>query len=149
MVLNQVWMIRFFSRGELYGSKFSFCSDLYADVIANIILLHIFINLKTVFISWNSILKLKSFIQIGTFILIHKKQPTLRVAVNFVDETKHCASINHIDTPLQRYNTRKYSLGESILLAKTTKCTFLYILGVWMTTDNNFPRVGVSYNLKF
>ena len=29
--------------------KFSYCSNLYADVIANVILLHIFINLKIVF----------------------------------------------------------------------------------------------------
>ena len=49
--------------------KFSFCSHLYADVIANILLLHIFINLKIVFISLNIILDLKSFIQIDIFII--------------------------------------------------------------------------------
>ena len=36
-----------------------------------------------------------------------------------------------------RYNTRKYSLGDSILLAKTKEYTLLYIpnkfQGVWMT----------------
>ena len=79
--------------------KFSFCSNLYADIIANIILLHIFINLKIVFNSWNMILKLKSFIQIGTYI-INKKRLTSRVAINFVDETRYCTSINHLDTPL-------------------------------------------------
>ena len=44
------------------------------------ILLHIFIILKIVFNSWNMILKLKSFIQIGTYI-IHKKRLTSRVAI--------------------------------------------------------------------
>ena len=62
-----------------------------------IILLNIFINLKIVFNSWNMILKSKSFIQIGTYI-IHKKRLTSRVAINFVDETRYCTSINHLDT---------------------------------------------------
>ena len=78
--------------------KFSFCSNLYADVIANIILLHIFINLKIVFNSWNMILKLNFFIQIGTYI-IRKQRLTSRVAINFVDETRYCTSINHLETP--------------------------------------------------
>ena len=34
----------------------------YVDALVNIHLLQIFIDLKTVFISWNMILKLKSFI---------------------------------------------------------------------------------------
>ena len=67
--------------------KFSFCSNLYADVIANIVLLHIFINLKIAYNSWNIILKLKSFIQMGTFIIL-KELLTSRVAINFVDETR-------------------------------------------------------------
>ena len=91
--------------------------------------------MKIVFNSWNMILKLKSFIQIGTYI-IHKKRLTSRVAINFVDEPRYCTSINHLDT--QKYNTRKYSLGDSILLAKSAECTFLYIPGkfhgVWMAT---------------
>ena len=41
-------MIRFFAVVNYMVRKFSFCSNLYADVIANIILLHIFINLKIV-----------------------------------------------------------------------------------------------------
>ena len=65
--------------------------------------------------------EVKSFIQIVTFI-IHKKRLTSHVAVNFVDQTRYCTSINHLGTPLQRD-----SLGESILLAKTTDCNFLYI----------------------
>ena len=125
--------------------KFSFCSNLYADVIANIIPLHIFINLKIVFNSWNVILKLKSFTQKGTYI-IHKKRLTSRVAINFVDETRYCTSINHLDTPLYKYNTRKYPLGDSILLVKSTECTVLYIPGqfhgVWITT---FFRGSVFY----
>ena len=39
-------MIRFFAVVNYMVRKFSFCSNLYADVIANIILKHIFINLK-------------------------------------------------------------------------------------------------------
>ena len=99
VVFNKIWMIRFFAVVNYMVRKFSFCSNLYADVIANIILLHIFINLKIVFSSWNMILKLKSFIQIGTYI-IHKKRLTSRVAINFVDETRYCTSINHLFTPL-------------------------------------------------
>ena len=99
LVFNKIWMIRFFAVVNYMIRKFSFCSNFYADAIANIILLHIFINLKIVFYSWNMILKLKSFIQIGTFI-IHKKRLTLRVAINLVDETRYCTPINHLDTPL-------------------------------------------------
>ena len=90
--------MRFFAVLNYMVRKLSFCSNWYADIIANIILLHIFINLKPVFNSWNMILKLKSFIQIGTYI-IHKKRLTSRVAINFVDETRYCTSINHFDTP--------------------------------------------------
>ena len=49
VVFNKIWMIRFFAVVNCMVRKFSFCSNLYADVIANIILLHIFINLKIVF----------------------------------------------------------------------------------------------------
>ena len=99
VVFNKIWMIRFFAVVNYMVRKFSFCSNLYADVIANIILLHIFINLKIVFNSWNVILKLKSFIQIGIYI-IHKERRTSRVAINFVDETRYYTSINRLDTPL-------------------------------------------------
>ena len=71
---------------------------MYADVIANIILLHVFINLKIIFNSWNMILKWKSFIQMGTYV-IHKKRLTSRVAINLVDETRYYTSINHLDIP--------------------------------------------------
>ena len=92
VVLNKVWMIRFFAVVNYMVGKFSFCRHLCADVIANIILLNIFISLKIVFISFNMILKSKSFFQIVTFI-IHKKRLTSSVAVNFVDETRHCTSM--------------------------------------------------------
>ena len=69
------------------------------------------------------ILKLKSFIQIGTFIF-HKKFLTTRVPI---EETRFSTSIYHLDTLLWRYNTRKYSLGELILLAKSTEYTLFYI----------------------
>ena len=77
--------------------KFLFCSKFYVDVIANIYLLHIFLDLKTVFISCNMIIKLKSSIQIGTFIF-HKKFLTSRVADNFL-ETIYSASIYHLSNP--------------------------------------------------
>ena len=96
---NKICMIKFFAVVNYMVRKFSFCSYLYADVIAKIILLHIFINLKIVFNSWNMILRLKSLIQISIYI-IHKKLLTSRVAINFVDETRYCTSINHLDTPL-------------------------------------------------
>ena len=117
--------------------KFSFCYILNVDVLAKIYLLHIFIDLKTVFISWNMILKLKSFIQIGTRIS-HKKILTPHVAVYLLDETWYSASIYHLVTQLWRCNTQKYSLGESIFLAKSKDYTLLYISDkfhrVWMTT---------------
>ena len=77
--------------------KFSFRSNFNAYLIANIIL-YISLSIWKV-ILWNMILKLTSFIQIGTFI-IHKKRLTSRVAINFVDETRYCTSIKHMDTPL-------------------------------------------------
>ena len=72
------------------------------------------------------ILKLKFFIQIVTFIF-HKKLLTKRVPVNFLEETRFSTSIYHLDTPLWRYNTRKYSLGEFILLAKSEEYTLFDI----------------------
>ena len=57
-VFNKIWMIRLFTVVNYMVRKFSFCSYLCEDVIANIILLHIYINLKKGFISWNMILKL-------------------------------------------------------------------------------------------
>ena len=99
VVFSKIWMIRFFAVVNYMVRKFSFGSNFYADVITNMTLLHIFINLKIVFNLWNMILKLKSFIQIGTLI-IHKKRLTSRVAINFLDETRYCTSINHSDTPL-------------------------------------------------
>ena len=91
------------------------------------------------------ILKLKSFIQKGTFIF-HKKFLTTRFPVNFLDETRYSTSIYHLDTPLWMYNTRKYSLGELILLAKFKEQNLLYIRdkfqGVWMT---QIFRMSVFY----
>ena len=56
--------------------------------------------------------------------------------VNFLEETRFSTSIDHLDTQLLRYNTRKYSLGVLILLAKSKEYTLLYIpdkfQGVWM-----------------
>ena len=96
------------------------------------------------------ILKLKSIIQIGTFIF-HKKFLTTRVPVNFLDETRFSTSIYNLDTPFWRYNTRKYSLGELILLAKSNEYTLLYILdkfqGVWMTKI--FRRSVLDRSLSF
>ena len=99
VVFNKIWMIRFFAVVNYMVRKISFCSNLCTDVIANINLLHISFNLKIVLYSWNMILKLKSFIQIGTYI-IYKKRLTSRVANNFEDETRYCTSIYHLDTPL-------------------------------------------------
>ena len=100
---------------------------------------------KTYFISWNMILKLKSFTRIGTYIF-HKKFLTTRVPVNFLDGTRYFTSIYRLHTQLWRYNTRKYSLGELILLAKSKEYTLLYIMdkfqGVWMT---NFFRMSVFH----
>ena len=62
--------------------KFSFCSHLFVDVLANIFFLHIFIDLKAVFILWNDP------IQIGTF-TIHKKRLSSHVAINFIDDTRY------------------------------------------------------------
>ena len=74
--------------------KFSFCSNFYGDVLANFYLLHIFVDLKTVFLLWNMFLKLKSLNQIGTFIF-HKAFLAPHVGVNFFDETRYSTSIYH------------------------------------------------------
>ena len=52
---------------------------------------------------------------------------TTRVPVNFLDETRLSTSIYHLDTPLWWYNTRQYSLGELILLAKSKEYTLCFI----------------------
>ena len=101
VVFSRIWMIRCFAVVNYTVQKFSFCSNFYVDVQAYIFLLHIFIDFKTVFISWNTILKLKSFIKICTFI-IHKKRLTSRVAVNFDDENRYSSSIIHLKSPLLR-----------------------------------------------
>ena len=91
------------------------------------------------------ILKLKSFIQIGNSIF-HMKFLTTHVPVNFLNEARYSTSIYHLDIPLWTYNTRKYSLGELILLAKSKEYTLLYIpdkfQGAWMT---KFFRRSVFY----
>ena len=80
--------------------------------------------------------EVKIFYSDGYFIF-HKNFLTTRVPVNFLEETRFSTSIYHLDTPLWRYNTRKYSLGELILLAKSKEYTLFYIpdkfQGVWMT----------------
>ena len=107
-------------------------------------IIHLY-RLKTYFISWDMILKLKSFIQIGTFIF-HEKFLTTRVPVNFLDETRYSNWIYHLDTPLWRYNTRKYSLGELILLSKEHALLYIHVpdkfQSVWMT---KFFRMSVFY----
>ena len=65
-------MIRFFAMVNYMVRKFSFCSNLYVDVIENINLLHTFINFKLVFISLNMILKLKSLIRYAILLFIRK-----------------------------------------------------------------------------
>ena len=45
-IVNYIWMIRFFAIVNYMVQKFSFCSNFYVDVLANIDLLHIFIDLK-------------------------------------------------------------------------------------------------------
>ena len=102
VILNKTWMMRFFAVVNYMVRKFSFCSNLYADVSANKILLHIYINLKIVFISWKMILKIKSFILINTFI-IHKKVLTSHMAVDFVDETRYYTSTSILKVLLKQY----------------------------------------------
>ena len=70
--------------------------------------------------------EVKIFYSDGYFIF-HKKFLTTRVPVNFLEELRFSTSIYHLDTPLWRYNTRKYSLGELIVLAKSKECTLFYI----------------------
>ena len=89
------------------------------------------------------ILKLKSFIQVGMF---QKKFLTPGVAVNLDDETRYSTSIHvyHLGTPLWRYNTPKYFLGESILLAKSKEYTLCYIRKILgHLNDKIFLQVGV------
>ena len=72
------------------------------------------------------VLRLKSFYS-DMFFYISQEFLTPRVAVNFLGETRYSTSIYHLGTPFWSYNTPKYSLGESILLAKTKEYIWLYI----------------------
>ena len=93
-------MIIFFAEVKYMVRKFSFCSNFYADVHSNIYLLNIVVDFQTVFISWNLILKLNSFIQIGTFVF-HKKFLTPRVAVSNIPRYFYFASLMKEDSLLR------------------------------------------------
>ena len=95
------------------------------------------------------ILKLNSFIQIGTFFYKKCTCITPRVALNFLDETRFSTSVYYLDTPLRRYNTRTYSLGKYILLAKTKEYTFLYMYLPHTYTIMKIICVQKSTNVKF
>ena len=71
-------------------------------------------------------LKLRSFYS-DRYFYISQEFLTPRVAVFFLGETRYSTSIYHLGTPFWSNNTPKYSLGESILLAKTKEYTLLYI----------------------
>ena len=60
-------------------------------------------DLKTDFILWNMILKLKSFIQIST-VIFSVETTILCVAVYFFDETRYSTSIYHLVTQFWRYS---------------------------------------------
>ena len=94
VVFDKIWIIRFFAVVNYMVRKFSFCSNIYADVIANIIFLHIFINLKIAFNSWNMILMLKSVILIGTFIIHKKRVGVLYNLKQFCSKGWLCVLIN-------------------------------------------------------
>ena len=150
VVFSKIQMIRLVAVVNYMIPKFSFCSHFYGDVLENINILHIFVDLKTVFISWNMMLKLNSFNQIGIF-KFWKKLLTLPVVDDFLDETICCTSIYHLVTQIWMLNTQKYSLRESILLTQTKEYTLLYIpdkfQGIWMT---KFFRMSVFYiSLKY
>ena len=66
-------------------------------------------------------MKLKYSIQIG-IIIFYKKLLTLHVTVSFLDITRNSTwYITRL--PNWSYNTQKFSLGESILLAQTKEYT--------------------------
>ena len=113
-------MIRFFAVVNYMVRKFSFLSRKHLPLTQ----FDQFEN-SFYFIKHNPEVKIFLFrYLLGTFIF-HKKFHTC-VAVNFLDETIYSTSIS-LGTPLWRSNTRKYSLGDSILLAKTKEYTMLYI----------------------
>ena len=62
-------------------------------------------------------------------------------------------SIYHLVTQIWRQNTQKYSLGESILLAKTIEYTLMYNVYTRQVSgrlnDKIFSHVGVWYILKY
>ena len=68
--------------------------------------------------------------------------PTLCGAVNLLNETRYSMFIYHLVTSPWRYSTWKYSLGESLLLAKTKDYTLLYIV-LGRLNDKLFSGVGV------
>ena len=129
-------MIRFFVVVNYMVQKFSFCSNFYVDVFANIYLLHILIDSKTVFISWNMTLKLKSLIQTGT-VIFHKKFLTPHVAVYLFDETWYSTSIYHLVSQFGGTILKNTLWGNRFYLPKIKEYSLMYIShkfhGVWMT----------------
>ena len=86
-------------------------------------------------------LKLKSFIQIGTFIF-HKKRLTSQVAVNFVDKS--------LGYPTLKVQYSKILSGRINFISKIHRMYLLVYTGQvsGRLNDKIFSRVGVLYNLN-
>ena len=121
---SKIWMIRVFAVVNYMVPKFPFYVFLCRCPRKDLPFTH-FHRLENSLFSWNMILKLKSFIKIGT-VISHKKILTPHVAVNLLDETLSYASIYHLVTQLWRCNTQKYSLGNRFyyLDPKNTRCIY-------------------------
>ena len=112
-----------FAVASYMAHNFLFCNNLLVHGLANIFLLHIFINLKNMQHDPN----VKCFIQIGT-VIFHKALVTLYVPLNVIDKTRYSTWIYHYVTTLLNYKTPKSFLCESILSYKTKACTLLYYI---------------------
>ena len=129
-VFNKIWMIRFFAVVNYMVRKFSFCSTLYADVIANIILLHIFINLKIYslyFMKHDP--EVKSFIQIVTFLCIYARLQTGRIMVWW------CPSVRVSVRFSVRPGLRPPVFRTFLLHTFTYSAEILHMTFIYCTTD--------------
>ena len=124
--------------------KFSFCSKFYADVSQTF-------TFNTVLSIWKQSLFHKtwswSYNLLFRWVLLYFTRNFSQRVSLLTSLMKQYILLRYITRyPLWRSNTRKYSLGESILLVKTEEYTMLYISdkfqGVWMT---KFFHMSVFY----
>ena len=100
VVFNKIWMIRFLLWWIIWFENFHFvvfCTQMSSQILS----FYTFNQFENSLYFMKHDPEVKYFIPIVTLkFIIHKKRLISRVAVNFVDQTRYCTSINHFVTPL-------------------------------------------------